>query len=121
MLARELGEGRDWAELESVMRRYAEEEISQLKVNVQEAQADNRKLEQHIQEWKSIAEKSQSSILRCYVGLDKISTVLEELKSDLSLDAPGPELQEYSHSLFKGTFDPLLSIDAMSVSPDFHG
>lgn len=47
-LASELSKWKDQAALESEMRRQAEEHVSQLKATLQEAQKDNRKLEQHV-------------------------------------------------------------------------
>jgi hypothetical protein len=80
-LAYELGKWKYQAALELEMRRQVEEEVNQLKLAVQETQKDNKKLEDHIQQWKLIAEKSQSCIVNYRQGMDRIFGILKDLKS----------------------------------------
>ena len=79
-LAHEISMWRNQAALELEKRQRAEEEVAQLKITIQETQKDNQKLEQHVQEWKLIAEQSRSSAAKYSRGLSKIWTLLEELK-----------------------------------------
>ena len=93
-MTHELGIWRGQAALESEMKLQAEEEVNQLKTAIQEAQRDNQKLEQHVQEWKRIAEQSRSSTSKYCRGVGKIWAILEELKSELPPDGQIPEIYE---------------------------
>jgi hypothetical protein len=73
-LSSELSKWQYQACLELNMRRQAEETVNQLA-------RDNEKLEQHIQEWKLIAERYHVKIARYCQGMDTIFTILEEVKS----------------------------------------
>jgi chromosome segregation ATPase len=85
-LACELDKWKHQATLELEMRQQAEEEVNQLKITLQEAQRDNKKLEEHIQKWKLIAEQYNGSIVKYYQGIGKMFTILEELKSELPFE-----------------------------------
>ena len=61
----------------------AEYETSQLKVTIQQLQMDNRKLENHISEWKQIAEESKRQAVKYCREMNKIFTALEEAKTEL--------------------------------------
>jgi hypothetical protein len=102
-LAQELSLWKDQAALESAMRRQAEEEVNQLKETLQEAQKDNRKLEQHVPEWKLIAEKSRNCTVKYCGGVSKIWEALEELRSEPACDGmPLAEQAVNSNSRVEG-------------------
>ena len=60
-LTREVSEQEHKIAIESERRRTAGVEANQLKVTIQQLQMDNEKLEEHISEWKLIAEESKSN------------------------------------------------------------
>ena len=60
-----------------------ESEISHLKDIVQRIQLDNKRLEQYVNEWKTIAEKSENSVLKYCLGMEKVLTVLEGIRTEL--------------------------------------
>ncbi|KAH8797524.1 hypothetical protein F5882DRAFT_475205 [Hyaloscypha sp. PMI_1271] len=60
----ELNKWRNQAAIELDMRCQAEGKVNHLEVVIQEARNDNQKLEQHIQEWKLVAEQSQSNVFK---------------------------------------------------------
>ncbi|KAI9758898.1 MAG: hypothetical protein M1840_003738 [Geoglossum simile] len=93
-LTHELGVWRGQAALESEMKLRAVEEVDQLKKAIQETQKDNRKLEQHVQEWKIIAERSRSSTRKYSKGVSEIWAVLEELISEHPPDGHLLEIPE---------------------------
>ena len=82
-LTREVSEREHKTAIESEMRRTAEVEADQLKVTIQQLQMDNGKLEKHVSEWKLIAEESKSNADKYCKEINKIFTVLEEVKSVL--------------------------------------
>jgi DNA repair exonuclease SbcCD ATPase subunit len=82
-LAYELSKWKNQAVLEFEIRRQAEEEVSQLKASSREALSDNAKLEQHIQEWKLIAEKYRSATVKFREGVRQTIAILGELNSEL--------------------------------------
>ncbi|KAI9776698.1 MAG: hypothetical protein M1839_009425 [Geoglossum umbratile] len=93
-LTHELSIWRGQAALESEMKLQAEEEVDQLKRAIQEAQRDNQKLKQHVQEWEIIVGQSRSSTRKYSRGISKIWAVLEELKSEISADGHVLEMPE---------------------------
>ena len=58
-------------------RQMVECEVGRLKVILEQLHMDNGKLENHVSEWKSIAEESQSGTVRYYREIHKIFTTLE--------------------------------------------
>jgi hypothetical protein len=60
-----------------------EYEASQLKDTIQQLRMDNKNLENHISEWKLMAEESKSNAVKCCREMNKIFTALEEVKSEL--------------------------------------
>lgn len=83
-LTREVSEQEHKIAIESERRRTAGVEANQLKVTIQQLQMDNEKLEEHISEWKLIAEESKSNADKYCREINKIFTALEEVKSVLS-------------------------------------
>ena len=79
----ELNKWKDAAATESERRRTAESEISQLKETIERVQMDNHRLTQYINDWKLMAEKSESSVSRYCKEMGKIFAALEEIKSEL--------------------------------------
>jgi hypothetical protein len=57
--------------------------VNYLELVIQEAQNDNQKLEQHIQEWKLVAEQSQSSVIKYRDGMSRFFGLSAELKAEL--------------------------------------
>ena len=82
-LAREIGKWERGAAIESKKRQTAEWEATQLKATVRQLHIDNEKLEKHISEWKSVAEASESNVVKYRKEISKIFAALEEVKSDL--------------------------------------
>jgi len=78
----ELNKWRNQAATELEMRHQAEEKVNHLEVVIQGARNDNQKLEQHIQEWKLVAEQSQSSVIKYRDGMSRFFVLSAELKSD---------------------------------------
>lgn len=79
----ELNKWRNQATAELKLRCQAEEKVSHLQSVIKESQKDNQRLEQHIQEWKLVAEQSHTSIIKYRDGMSRFSALLAELKSEL--------------------------------------
>jgi hypothetical protein len=79
----ELNKWRNQAAIELDMRCQAEGKVNHLEVVIQEARNDNQKLEQYIQEWKLVAEQSQSNVFKYRDGVSKLFVLSAELKSEL--------------------------------------
>ena len=76
-LARELRKWENEAATELERRQMVEREVSRLKIILEQLHMDNEKLENHVSEWKSIAEESQSATVRYCREIHKIFTNLE--------------------------------------------
>lgn len=72
------------AEAEFQRRQMIECEVSRLQTIVQQLHMDNEKLQNHIQEWKTIAEKLQSDKVKHCEEMRKIVTTLIEIKTELT-------------------------------------
>lgn len=83
-LTRELRKWENEAVVELKRRRTIESEVDQLKVSIQQLQMNNKKLENHVSEWKLIAEEFQSDTFKHCRELHKIFIALEEVKSELA-------------------------------------
>ena len=59
-------------------------EISWLQTIVQQLHKDNEKLQNHVQKWKTIAQKSESDKIKHCEKMDKIVNALIEIKSELT-------------------------------------
>ena len=81
-LSRELNEWKNRAAIESDRRRAAEHEIRQLKITIQQFQADSKKLEMHINEWKLIAEESRTKAVK-YCG--EVNNLFAAMEARLEL------------------------------------
>jgi uncharacterized protein (UPF0128 family) len=79
-LACELNLWKGKALLEANLRQKAEQEVIQLKARTREAQSDNQRLEEYIQDWKSVAVQSRMSVSKYCEGIRRL---LEELKTEL--------------------------------------
>ncbi|KAF8847361.1 hypothetical protein BDZ45DRAFT_607604 [Acephala macrosclerotiorum] len=82
----ELNKCRNQVTIELEMRRQAEEKVNHLQTAIKELQKGNLMLEEQIQEWKIIAEQSQSNVIKYSDGMSRFSVLLAELKSELSLN-----------------------------------
>ena len=82
----ELNEWRNEAAAELEMRRLAEEKVNNLQNVIEESRKDRQKLELYIQEWKLVAQQSQSRIVKYSDGMSRFSVLLAELKSELSFN-----------------------------------
>ena len=78
----ELNKWRNQAAEELEIRHQAEEKVDYLQNVIKESQEDNQKLELHIQEWKLVAEQSQSSVIKYRDGMSRFFVLSAELKSD---------------------------------------
>ena len=78
-----LNKWKDAAAIESERRRTAESEISQLKDTIERVQIDNHRLTQYVNDWKLMAEKSESSVSKYCKEIGKIFAALEKVKSEL--------------------------------------
>ena len=83
-LARELRKSENEAATELKKRQIVECEVSRLKVILEQLHMDNENLENHVSEWKSIAEESQSGTVRYCREIHKIFAILEQVKSELA-------------------------------------
>jgi predicted nuclease with TOPRIM domain len=82
-LARELRNWENEIVTELKRRQMIECEINRLKIIMQQLHVDNEKFKNQVNEWKFIAEKSQSDTVKHCREIHKILTVLEKIKSKL--------------------------------------
>ena len=82
----EVNKWRNQAATDLEKRYRVEEKLNCLEVVIQAARNDNQKLEQHIKEWKSVAEQSQSSAMKYRDGMSRLFILLAELKSELPVN-----------------------------------
>jgi hypothetical protein len=91
-----ISELRTWEELaarESEKRQQVEKEVDGLKTNILEIQMDNRKLQQHLHEWKVVAGQARSRAAKYCEGVSGCWKLLEELKSTMEMEEQSCSIQ----------------------------
>ena len=83
-LARELNEWKAQASLESEVRRKAEMEVARMEIVVKETQEENRRLEGHIQEWKSKVKICSNNAAKSREVIDTIFALLKDFNSNMA-------------------------------------
>ena len=61
-----------------------EYDVGQLEVTIQQLQLDNKKLENHVNEWKLVVKESQSDTVKYCKEIHKMFAALEKVKSELT-------------------------------------
>jgi hypothetical protein len=79
----EVNKWRNQAATDLELRHRAEEKVNRLELVIQQARNDNEKLGHHIEEWKLVAEQSQSIVIKYRDGMSRFFVLLAELKSEL--------------------------------------